>query len=82
MPGLHMLSLLIIIIMIYAVGHWHYRECQRRRIWEDEAVQDRWEIREVAEVAASEAASCAAVIDKIGTTEPQPNRRLWAVRDN
>lgn len=85
MTNLHMIATLTIMVMIYAIGHWLYRECARRRAWELKADNDRQEIRDVAETAANEAASCAAVIDKLGTgSEPPPQKRsrLRAVHDD
>lgn len=82
MTGLHTLYLLIVIGMIYGIGCWLYYECRRRRAYEADAIKDRQQIRAVAESAASEAASCAAVIDKLDTPRPrQTGRRLQAVRD-
>lgn len=81
MTSLHMLCTVIFIGMIYAIGHWHYSECLRRRAWELHADVDRQDIRDVAEGAASEAASCAAVIDKIGTPAAPRRRQLHAVHD-
>jgi hypothetical protein len=80
MHGLMMLCVVITILMIYAVGHWQWKECRRRRQFEADAVRDRQEIREVAEAAASDAASCAAVIDKLGN--PPKRRHMHAVRDD
>jgi hypothetical protein len=74
-----MLILLIIIGMIYGVGHWQWKECRRRRAFEEDALRDRQQLREVAETAASEAASCAAVIERLGKTKA--HRKLRAVRD-
>ncbi|MGB3443831.1 MAG: hypothetical protein WBA97_34270 [Actinophytocola sp.] len=81
MTGLYMLYLLIGFGMIYGLGHWHWSECRRRRDFELDAWQDRREIRQVAEAAASDAAACAAVIDRIN--KPAKSRRhLRAVRDD
>lgn len=80
MHPLTMLCLLIVLFMIVGMGRWQWNECRRRRRFEQSALRDRDEIREVAESAASEAASCAAVIDRIGA--PQPRRKLHVVRDS
>lgn len=85
MTAFIMTVFLVIFVMIYALGHWHWKECRRHRRAEaaaeldrEVATADRAEIREVAEAAEAEAAACAAVIDRIG----RPRRRLHAVRDN
>jgi hypothetical protein len=67
-------------VLIAAIGSWLYRECRRRRRKDTWDAQDRTEVRTVAETAASDAASCAAIIDRL-ETNGQPRRRLHAVHD-
>lgn len=78
MTGLNNIYLLIITGMIYTIGRWQHRECRRRRAVERAATRDRAKIRGIAEQAASEAASCAAVIDRIPLTQ---ERRLHLTTD-
>lgn len=75
MHWLTMLCLLIVFGMIYGLGHWIWKICQRQAADD----QERGEIRDIAETAASDAASCAAVIDKLDIL-PQ-RRRLRVVTD-
>lgn len=74
-----MFCLLVAFIMIYGLGHWIWKVHQRLRTKEEEAAQEHAELRKVAETAASDAASCVAVIDKFGT--PPKRRHMRAVRD-
>lgn len=76
MSGLNMLST----IMIGAIGWALYRESERRKAADVAAAQDRRDIRRVAEGAASDAASCVAVVDRIDNLPRRP--RLRAVRDD
>lgn len=73
MHPLTLICLLIAFVLIYGIGHWHWKECRRHRAEEQR-------IREVAEAAASDAASCAAVIDKLGNHLAK-RRHLYSVRD-
>lgn len=68
MIGLHNLYPAVLAGTIFVIGHWQYRECRRRRAFERAAMIDRQAIRDVAERAASESASCAAVIDRFPHT--------------
>ena len=82
MHWLTMLSILIILGMIYGMGHLLWKLWQRQDATDQrQAATDRKhdQTREVAEAAASDAAACAAVIDRIEAPRPRP--RLRAVRD-
>lgn len=65
MTGLNIIYLLIMIGMIYAILHWHIREYRRRRAFERQVLRDRKQVREVAERAASEAAACTALLNRL-----------------
>lgn len=76
-----MFSLLIAFGMIYGLGHWIWRLHHTIVTKSSDAAREHDELRRVAEAAASDAASCAAVIDKLDVL-PQPRRRrLQVVRD-
>lgn len=79
MHWLTMFCLVIILLMIFGIGRWVWAIHNRLHTKEDEAALEHAEIRKAVESAASDAASCAAVIDKIGI--PPPRRKLHAVRD-
>lgn len=81
MTGLTVPYVLIIAGLIFAMGCWQRHECQLRRRAERHATLERTKIRELAERAASDAESCAALIARIDIT-PQPRPRLHAVRDD
>jgi hypothetical protein len=80
MHGLIMFCVVITMLMVYGVGHWQWKECRRRKAFEADAIRDRQELREKADAAASDAAACAAVIDRMENHHPQ-RRRLHAVRN-
>lgn len=83
MTALNMITVVIIMLLIFAIGSYLCHEHRRRRESELDAARERQEIRHLAEDAMSSAASCAAVIDKIAA-KPQvspPRRRLQAIRN-
>lgn len=81
MTALNMITLLIIILLILAIGSYLCHEHRRQRASELDAALERAEIRRVAEDAMSSAASNAAVIDKMGSAGHK-RRTLHAVRDH
>lgn len=74
MHWLTMVCVLVLFGMIYGIGHLVWKLWQRQ----DAAERDHDQTREVAEAAASDAAACAAVIDRL---ERPRRRRLHAVQD-
>lgn len=80
MTALTMITVLIIMLLIFAIGSYLRFEHRRRRESELDAARERQEIRHLAQDAMSSAASCAAVIDKMG---PIGHKRptLHAVRE-
>lgn len=68
-------------VLICVLGSWLYWERRRRRMVEDGYTQDIDELHVVADKAASEAASCATVLDRYGACNHASRRRLHAVRN-
>lgn len=85
-PGVpHMLNLALVIpvinfLLICAIGSLLFRDRRCHRRAEERSTSDWRETRAVADQAASDAKSCADVLDRLGSNG-QRKRSLYAVRD-
>lgn len=80
MNGLIDVTLLLMLLMIFFVGHWLYTDIQRRHEWEMEDEEDRAQIKADTDRVARETAALAKVLEQFPIA--REDRRLHSVRDN